>query len=67
MEWIVEVVLSCDADTLMHYAFLRALGIDAPKPKPRRGAIVQVDAYEGTYDPGGQFEECFRNDRGVPL
>ena len=60
VEWIVEVVLRCDTDTLMRYAFLRALGIDAPKPKPKRGAIVRVDAY-------ADMAECFENRRRVRL
>ena len=41
-------------DTAMSRAMLRALGIQVPHRKPRRGVIVRVDKYEG-------LRECFEN------
>lgn len=54
-EWMVSLALTID--TLMASAFLRALGIPVPPPRPRKGQIVLADdRYEG-------IEDCMLNRR----
>lgn len=57
-DFLMRCALGCD--TAMSRAMLRALGVDVPRRRPRAGAIVRADRYEGV-------AECFENERRVNL